>query len=386
MSVAKHKVAICIPNMILGGVESVFCRTLDELLTISDLEIIVLTHAKIKEPLYLDWFKAHPETHVYNYYPLQDIFERIKEYTNFPIIKTIRKLLFGAYKAYRRLFMRCVVNLKDIDVFIDYKTCCFYKELRRFTSKRKVVWIHGNVEYIQNNGRGKHLEIYDRIIGLTDEFVDAFRAAYPQYSKRVVRIYNPINIDQIKSLAATGARAPYENYFIHISRLDSDQKDLLTLIRAFNNFYIDNYRPDVHLVIVGTGPRERMLRKLASGLPCANNITFTGGLFNPYAYMSGAMANILSSNYEGLPTVLIEGQALGVLNISSDCKYGPREILENGKSGLLFPVGDADALSALMSDVYNNKIDVATMIENGRKAVSRFSPEIIKEQIQGLLK
>ena len=78
---AKTKIAICIPNMILGGVESVFCRTLDELLNVPDLEIVVLTHAKITEPLYLDWFKAHPETCVRTYYPLQHVFERLKEYT-----------------------------------------------------------------------------------------------------------------------------------------------------------------------------------------------------------------------------------------------------------------------------------------------------------------
>jgi len=57
---------------------------------------------------------------------------------------------------------------------------------------------------------------------------------------------------------------------------------------------------------------------------------------------------VLSSKYEGLPTVLIEGLILGQVLVGTDCPTGPREILDDGKAGLLTPVGDAPALAAAM--------------------------------------
>ena len=62
-----------------------------------------------------------------------------------------------------------------------------------------------------------------------------------------------------------------------------------------------------------------------------------------------------SSKFEGLPTVLIEALMLGKQIIASDCPTGPREILADGKAGILVPVGDvqalADAMHAVLTDV-----------------------------------
>lgn len=80
-------------------------------------------------------------------------------------------------------------------------------------------------------------------------------------------------------------------------------------------------------------------------MPFVKRIVFTGALNNPYGIMRGAIANILSSESEGLPTLLLESVALGVPCISSKCKNGPREILLNGRGGLLFETGDANALA-----------------------------------------
>ena len=70
---------------------------------------------------------------------------------------------------------------------------------------------------------------------------------------------------------------------------------------------------------------------------------------NPYPLIKDSDVFILSSKYEGLPNVLLESAALKKIIISSDCPTGPKEILLNGKGGLLFKVGDYKDLS--------NKID-----------------------------
>jgi glycosyltransferase involved in cell wall biosynthesis len=76
-----------------------------------------------------------------------------------------------------------------------------------------------------------------------------------------------------------------------------------------------------------------------------NDVSLPGFVKNPYAYMSRAAAFVLSSRWEGLPTVLIEAIACGCQVVSTDCPNGPSEILAEGKYGRLVPVGDVTALA-----------------------------------------
>ena len=52
-----------------------------------------------------------------------------------------------------------------------------------------------------------------------------------------------------------------------------------------------------------------------------------------------------SSQAEGLPGVLIQAGACGVAVVATDCDHGPREVIAHGKTGLLVPVGDSQALA-----------------------------------------
>lgn len=58
---------------------------------------------------------------------------------------------------------------------------------------------------------------------------------------------------------------------------------------------------------------------------------------------------VLSSDYEGMPNALIEAMAMGVPCISSDCRTGPRSLIQDGKTGLLFRTGDLESLTEKIS-------------------------------------
>ena len=87
------------------------------------------------------------------------------------------------------------------------------------------------------------------------------------------------------------------------------------------------------------------LETLVKQLGLANDVAMPGFVENPYAYMSRASLYVLSSRWEGLPTVLIEALYCGLPIIATDCPSGPREILADGLYGSLVPVEDVAALT-----------------------------------------
>ena len=86
-----------------------------------------------------------------------------------------------------------------------------------------------------------------------------------------------------------------------------------------------------------------------------------------------------------MPTVLTESMIVGTINISSDCKCGPREVLLNGKAGLLFEPGNIEQLAKCMDDIYNKKIDIKQMIMKATKSLNRFDADKIVDEIISLI-
>lgn len=126
-------------------------------------------------------------------------------------------------------------------------------------------------------------------------------------------------------------------------------KDHATLIRAFA---LVRTRLPARLLILGEGPSRPKLEALARELELGPEVLSLPGFTpNPYAYMKRAATFVLSSRLESLPTVLIEAMACGCPVISSDCTFGPAEILEGGKYGPLYPVGDAAALAQAITRI-----------------------------------
>jgi glycosyltransferase involved in cell wall biosynthesis len=165
--------------------------------------------------------------------------------------------------------------------------------------------------------------------------------------ERIEVVYNPVITPAMLALAREAPDHPWlapgrPPVILGVGRL-TGQKDFCTLVRAFAE--VRRRRP-ARLVILGEGPDRPAIEALARELGVADDVALPGFQENALAYMAGSAVFVLSSAWEGLPTVLIEALAAGTRVISTDCPSGPREILQDGRLGALVPVGDAAALAA----------------------------------------
>lgn len=174
-------------------------------------------------------------------------------------------------------------------------------------------------------------------------------------------IYNPVITPDLFAKAKEPVDHPWfapnsPPVILGVGRL-TRQKDFPTLLKAFA---LVRKEVDSRLVILGEGEERENLEQLAKDLGIEEYLWMPGFVDNPYKYMSKSDVFVLSSIYEGLPTVLVEALALGLPIVSTDCKSGPREILDNGKYGKLVPVGNAflmkeAIISCLNGEVYNGE-------------------------------
>jgi glycosyltransferase involved in cell wall biosynthesis len=124
------------------------------------------------------------------------------------------------------------------------------------------------------------------------------------------------------------------------------------------------------LLTKGSSAIKCKLQKLVKTLKIEDRVVFAGFKSNPYPYVKHAKLMVLSSAYEGLPTVILESLVLGTPVISTDCESGPREILPQKN---LTPVGDIGALArqikSAMSYIDNYRTDIKKdfLLENSTK-------------------
>ena len=195
----------------------------------------------------------------------------------------------------------------------------------------------------------------DAIVAVSRGVAEDLERRVPAASHLVQTIWNPVVGCEQSEKAALPVEHPWFGdprlpVLLSVGRLEF-QKDYPTLLRAFAE--VVKSRP-AHLVILGEGPDRDNLTALARQLGIADRVDFPGFEPNPFAWMARAQVFVLSSRYEGLPTVLIEAMACGTPVASTDCPSGPGEILEGGKWGRLAPVGDWRSLAQAIVETLDN--------------------------------
>ncbi len=164
-------------------------------------------------------------------------------------------------------------------------------------------------------------------------------------------IYNPIVTCDLQRKSQSTLEHPWFGsgeppVILGVGRLTL-QKAFHTLIEAFAQV---RKSKSARLLILGEGEERPMLEALIKQFGLEQDVDLPGFIQNPYPYLAHAALFALSSKWEGLPTVLVEAMSLGTPVIATDCPSGPREILKDGRYGLLVPVDDPQALARAIED------------------------------------
>ncbi|WP_246149371.1 glycosyltransferase [Skermanella pratensis] len=196
-----------------------------------------------------------------------------------------------------------------------------------------------------------------KIIAVSDGVADDLTRFARLNRARIDVAHNPVVTPDLLTRAAQPVNHPWfaegePPVILGVGRL-SPQKDFATLLRAFARVRAE--RP-ARLLILGEGALRPELEKLADELGISSDVQLPGFVDNPMAFMAKASLFVLSSRFEGLPTVLIEAIACGTSTVSTDCPSGPREILEDGRLGGLVPVGDPGALALAIGQALDNPV------------------------------
>tara|TARA_Y100000590_G_scaffold163945_2_gene187892 strand:+ start:1649 stop:2746 length:1098 start_codon:yes stop_codon:yes gene_type:complete len=208
----------------------------------------------------------------------------------------------------------------------------------------------------------------DGIVVNSNEFKKQLRK---KFNVKSICIYNPLNYEEITKNSKKGTKKYFKKSrpikILNLGRF-VDQKDQVTLLKALK--ILDRY--DFQAILVGRGILREKLQEFINTNQLRKKIKLINFTENPYPLIKESNLFILSSTFEGLPNVLLEALALKKFVISSDCPTGPKEILLNGRGGLLFKTSDHKDLAKKIKFFINNKKICNKKLTLARKKLKRF--------------
>jgi glycosyltransferase involved in cell wall biosynthesis len=170
---------------------------------------------------------------------------------------------------------------------------------------------------------------------------------------------------------------------VGVGRLDLTSKAFDRLVRIHAGLLANGIAQ--HLVILGEGPDRPTLEQEIARLGVGETVFLPSHVNNVADWLAHATVFALCSRYEGFSLVLLEALAAGVPTVAMDCPAGPREILLDGKTGVLVPEGDENAMQAAIAKLLADSGLGAQFAQAGLVRARDFAPENIVPKWEALL-
>lgn len=207
------------------------------------------------------------------------------------------------------------------------------------------------------------------VVTISDYNLSFLRSTYGARADRVVRIYNGLDLEAL--LPSMPLRRPPR--VVGVGRL-VEKKGFDRLIDAIALMARDARK--VRLDIVGAGPEEEALRARAAALGLTDVVTFHGplpqgkvmALVKRAAALAAPCVVGVDGNRDGLPTVVLEGLALGTPVVATPITGIPEAVVD-GRTGILVPEGDVTALAAALGTLIDQPELRCSLAQAGRRHV-----------------
>ncbi len=297
------------------------------------------------------------------------------------------KIIFNLSKLFRRVRPNTVVNFlcytNIVAIMAKFISGCRFNLLISIRNYLSLAGLDARLRRVRCFLYKSLFNYADYIIAPSEAIKTDLEKTFNIIQRKIKIIYNPIDLNKIMRLKGEEVkdlRIKEESFLLTIGRL-TKQKGYPYLLRAYSKIYKEI---DEKLLILGTGEDEEKLRSLVNELRIQERVLFLGFQKNPYKFMNIASIFVLSSLWEGFPNVLLEAMACGIPVISTDCYSGPREIITNGKNGILVPPADERRLAEAMLTLLRDKNLRKKLSEEGRKRAEDFRIEKILPQYEEL--
>ena len=383
----KKKICFYMNTFLVGGIEKVLIELLENIDKDKfNIKLLIGYNLQELEILKEDIPQNVEIKHLIN----EEFLIKGKKKKSSGKMKNYEKILDESLSWIRKILLkrRLLHYIKNDEIIIDFDmTLAPYSKKLKENYKKIITFCHFSFKNynrgIESRQKklGKRLMNYNRILVISDEMKKEGEEIYPFLKEKFFRIYNSFDFNKIreKSLQEnTIKQKEYlkDNYIVAVGRLEETQKDFTTLIEAYA---LVESKIKEKLFIIGEGRHRKELENLVKKLKIEEKVLFMGYQSNPFPWIKNSNLFVHSSKFEGLPTVLIEAMILERPIIATDCPPGPKEILENGKSGILVSIGNKKELAEKIEKILLNQNFKNEIVENSKKNIKRFDSKIIIE-------
>ncbi len=230
----------------------------------------------------------------------------------------------------------------DAIVCSDVTTIQMARLGRRLARRRGAAiasWIHYPLKEIRFKER---LGAADLHLAISSQIARDLKEYLPGQREKVFTVFNAADLGEAFLMPRARSAS-----FLYVGRLTyDDQKRVNDLLRAVAGLQGEWTLKIVGAPSIGFESHGERLHALAAELGIESRIEWLGWQRNAWKAAGEATALVMPSDREGFPMVLVEALAHGLVCVSSDCESGPSEIIEPGRNGWLYPVGDVQALRA----------------------------------------
>ena len=352
--VAKKKILIRIGSLRHGGAEKVLVTFLKNLSPDKyeiDLLLNLYSGKYLKDvPSWVNIYYLNKGEMITTNRP-QDIPQKAYRVIYQKLLKTFPKILYSTILSNKQYDIEFAAIHGIADEILNSP----------IKSSKKIVWIHNDLSNIPEytEERLRKFFGFDEILVISNKINDLFLSlANTEVDKqKIVRIYNPIDVEEILNLAKIPCDLKKKEgvkTFVSIGTV-FPQKGFDRLLRAHKRLIDEGFLHNVW--IVGDGYDFPNIEKLFHELKVEETAKLVGFKENPYPYFTQADYYILSSRYEGYPTVLFEAMVLAKPIIATDVS-GVREILNNGELGYIIPNEDEEIYNSMKFFLENNDFAV----------------------------